>query len=129
MSTLTDPIGDFVTRMRNAQHGRRTDCRAQWSRIKESICNVMKQHGFLESVTTEGEGKDKEIVVTFRQDREPLILKRISTPGGRKYVGASGIRAHLHGNTMAIISTSAGLLTSKEARAKNIGGEILCTVS
>ncbi len=127
--SLTDPIGDLITRMRNAQHGRRTDCRAPWSKIKQAICDVMKQKGFLESVTVEGEETKKELVVTFKTDRPALILKRISTPGGRKYVGSTGIRALLHGNTLAIVSTSSGLLTSKEARAKNVGGEVLCTVS
>ncbi len=126
---LTDPIGDLVTRMRNAQHGRRTECRAQWSRIKQEMCEVMKANGFLEDVRSEGEGKDKEIVVVFRTDRPALTLKRISTPGGRKYVGAADIRHFLHGNSLAVISTSSGLLTNKEARAKNVGGEILCTVS
>lgn len=127
--SLTDPIGDLITRMRNAQHGRRTDCRAPWSKILQAICDLMKQKGFLESVTVEGEENKKELVVTFKTDRPALTLKRISTPGGRKYVGAEGIRALLHGNTIAIVSTSSGLLTSKEARAKNVGGEVLCTVS
>ena len=127
--SFTDPIGDLLTRMRNAQHGRRTECRAPWSRIKQAICDVLKQHGYLESVTVEGEGAKKELVVLFRQDREALTLKRISTPGGRKYVGSGEIRSHLHGNSLAVISTSSGLLTHKEARAKNVGGEILCTVS
>ncbi len=126
---LTDPIGDLITRMRNAQHGRRTECRAQWSRIKQAMCDVMQKHGYIESAVAEGEGKDKEIVVTFRQDRPPLILKRVSTPGGRKYVGANDIRKLLHGSSMAVISTSVGLLTNKEAREKNVGGEMLCTVS
>lgn len=126
---VSDPIGDFITRMRNAQHGRKTDCRAQWSRIKEAMCNLMKERGYLESVAVEGEGTKKEIVVTFRTDRPALTLKRISTPGGRKYVGAEGIRSLLHGNSMAIISTSSGLLSHKDAKAKNIGGEVLCTVS
>ena len=126
---LTDPIGDFLTRMRNAQHGRKTECRAQWSRIKQSMCELLKSRGYLESVHTEGEGVEKEIVVTFRTDRPALILKRISTPGSRRYVGAGDIRALLHGNSMAIISTSLGLLTDKDARAKNTGGELLCTIS
>ncbi len=126
---LTDPIGDLITRMRNAQHGRRTDCRAPWSRLKQAICDLLKQHGYLESVVVDGDGVGKELVVSFRQDREPLLLKRISTPGGRKYVGSEEIRMHLHGNSLAVISTSSGLLTSKQARAKNVGGEILCTVS
>ena len=126
---LTDPIGDFITRMRNAQHGRRTECRAQWSKLKEAICQVLKQNGFIESVSVEGEGSIREIVVTFKADRPALILKRVSTPGGRKYVASSDIRKLLHGNSIAVISTSSGLLTNKEARAKNVGGEILCTVS
>lgn len=126
---LTDPIGDLVTRMRNAQHGRKSECRAQWSRIKQAMCEVMLKHGFLEAVTTDGDGIEKEIVVTFRQDRPALTLKRISTPGGRTYVGTDEIRMFLHGNSMAVISTSAGLMTDREARSKNIGGEMLCTVS
>ncbi len=126
---LTDPIGDFITRMRNAQHGRKPECRAQWSRIKQSICELLKSRGYLESVSTEGEGVEKEIVVTFKADRPALILKRISTPGSRRYVGAGEIRGLLHGSSMAIISTSSGLLTDKEARSKNVGGELLCTIS
>ena len=126
---LTDPIGDLVTRMRNAQHGRRTDCRSQWSKIKQAICDLMQKKGYLDSVRIEGEGVEKEIVVTFRTDRPALTLKRISTPGGRKYVGAADIRHYLHGNSMAVVSTSSGLLTDKEARSKNVGGEVLCTVS
>jgi small subunit ribosomal protein S8 len=126
---LTDPIGDLITRMRNAQHGRRTECRAPWSRIKQQICEVMKTNGYLADVQTEGEGPAKEVVAVFRTDRPALVLKRISTPGGRKYVGSSDIRHHLHGSAMAVISTSSGLLTDKEAREKKVGGEILCTVS
>ncbi len=126
---LTDPIGDLLTRIRNAQHGRRTECRAPWSKLKERICGLLKTHGFVSASTTEGEGILKEVVVTFRTDRLPLELKRVSTPGGRKYVGAGDIRALLHGNSMAIISTSNGLLTDKEAREKNLGGEFLCTIS
>ena len=126
---LSDPIGDFLTRIRNAQHGRRTECRAHWSKVLQAICDLLKKHEYIDTVMVAGEGKEKEIIVTFHQDRAPLILKRVSTPGGRKYVGAEGIRALLHGNSIAIVSTSSGLLTSKEARAKNVGGEVLCTIS
>jgi small subunit ribosomal protein S8 len=126
---LTDPIGDLLTRMRNAQHGRRSECRAPWSRIKQSICELLKAQGYLAEVSTEGEGIEKEIVVVFRSDRPALELKRVSSPGGRKYVGAADIRAILHGAAIAIISTSSGLMTDKEARSKKIGGELLCTIS
>jgi small subunit ribosomal protein S8 len=126
---VTDPIGDLLTRMRNAQHGRRTECRAQWSRIKESICQLLKEHGYIADVQVDGEGVHRELVVIFKTDRPVLALKRVSTPGGRTYVGVDGIRHLLHGNTMAIISTSAGLLTDKQARERKIGGELLCTIS
>ncbi len=126
---LTDPIGDLLTRMRNAQHGRRSECRAPWSRIKQSICELLKAQGYLAEVSTEGEGIEKEIVVVFRSDRPALELKRVSTPGGRAYVGFADIRKYLHGSSMGVISTSNGLLTDKEAREKKVGGEFLCTVS
>lgn len=126
---LTDPIGDLLTRMRNAQHGRRTECRAQWSRIKQELCEVMKKNGYLADVRVEGEAPHQEIVVIFRTDRAPLTVSRVSRPGGRKYVGFDGIRHLLHGNSLAVLSTSQGLLTNREAREKKIGGELLCTVS
>ena len=126
---LTDPIGDLLTRIRNAQHGRRPECRAPWSKMKEGICQLLKTHGYIADARTEGEGVEKEVVVTFLTDRPALELKRVSSPGGRKYVGAADIRALLHGAAIAIISTSSGLMTDKEARSKKIGGELLCTIS
>ncbi|OGJ61913.1 30S ribosomal protein S8 [Candidatus Peribacteria bacterium RIFCSPLOWO2_01_FULL_51_18] len=126
---VNDPIGDFLTRMRNAQHGRLAECRAGWSKIKQSMCELLKEHGYLDTIRVEGEGSKKEIAVTFRKDRAPLTLKRISTPGSRKYVGKSGIRALLHGNDLAILTTSSGLLTHHEAIKRKIGGELICTIS
>ncbi len=126
---VSDPIGDLLTRIRNAQHGRRTECRAPWSKMKESICQLLKTQGYVAGVTTEGEGIEKSVVVTFLTDRLPLELARVSTPGGRTYVSAGDIRKFLHGSAMGIISTSNGLLTDKEAREKNLGGEFLCTIS
>jgi small subunit ribosomal protein S8 len=67
--------------------------------------------------------------VEFLKDRPVLTLKRISKPGGRKYVQSDEIRSLLHGNSLAIISTSQGLLTNTEAKKQNVGGEILCTIS
>ena len=127
--TLTDPIGDLLTRMRNAQHGRHTECRAPWSTLKENLCQLLLKNGYLAHVTTDGEGVQKNIVVSFRSDRGPLTLTRVSKPGSRKYAGAADIRSTLHGNELAIVSTSLGLLTNAEAKEKNIGGEVLCTIS
>jgi small subunit ribosomal protein S8 len=97
--------------------------------MKESICQLLKTNGYVADATTEGEGVEKEVVVKFLSDRLPLELKRVSTPGGRKYVGSGDIRAHMHGSAMGIISTSKGLITDKEARKQNLGGEFLCTIS
>lgn len=127
--TFTDPIGDFLTRMRNAQHGRRTECRAPWSTLKEQIATILQREGFVESSGVEGEGVEKEVVVKFRADRPVLELSRVSKPGARKYVGTDDIRSLLHGSAMALISTSRGILTDKEARTEKVGGEMLCTIS
>lgn len=127
--SLSDPIGDFLTRMRNAQHGRHLDCRAPWSKIKQAICELLKAENYIADVRVEGEVPNKEVIAVFRTDRPVLELKRISTPGGRKYVGSADIRKYLHGSALAIISTSAGLMSGKEAKAKKLGGEILCTIS
>jgi small subunit ribosomal protein S8 len=127
--SFTDPIADLLTRIRNAQHGRRPDCKLSWSTIKEAICNILKERGYFESVEVIGEGYRRELVLTFNQDKPFTSINRISTPGGRRYVGAESLRKVLKGNSYAIISTSQGLLTDKEARKRKIGGEVLCTFS
>ena len=127
--SMTDPIADLLTRIRNAQHGRRTECRASWSKMKQGICDLLKNHGYVADAMVEGEGKDKEVVVVFKTDRPALILARVSKPGARKYSASADIRKILHGNSLAIISTSSGLLTHREAKEKNVGGEVLCTIS
>ena len=126
---LNDPIADLLTRIRNAQHARRTECVAPWSKIKLHMCELLVREGYVESVEVEGEGVKQQLVVHFLPHREPLALKRISSPGSRKYVSGNAIRPHLHGASLAILSTSHGLLTDKQAREKKIGGELLCTIS
>jgi small subunit ribosomal protein S8 len=126
---VSDPIGDLLTRMRNAQHARRSECHAPWSRMKQGICELLKREGYLDDVRTEGDGVEKEVVAVFKSDRPELLLKRVSKPGARKYVGTGDIRKELHGSSLAIISSSHGLITQKEAREKKSGGELLCTVA
>lgn len=126
---VNDPIADLLTRIRNAQHARRTECVVPWSRIKQEICELLKVQGYVEEVAVEGDKAEKMITITFIPKRAPLELKRISTPGGRRYVGADGIRSFLHGASLAIVSTSNGLLTGKQAKEKNVGGELLCTIA
>ncbi len=127
--SFTDPIADLLTRIRNAQHGRRPDCTLPWSKIKEGICMILKDRGHLESVEVVGEGHLRQLVLVFNQDKLFTSITRISKSGGRRYVGAEEIRKVLHGNSYAIISTSQGLLTDKEARKRKIGGEVICTFS
>ncbi len=127
--SFTDPIADLLTRLRNAQHSRSADCTVPWSTMKQQICDILKDEHFLSSVAVSGEGKDKMITVTFDPKKPALSLKRVSTPGGRRYVGSADIRHFLHGASIAILSTSAGLMTHRTAKEKNIGGELLCTIA
>lgn len=129
MVHLTDPIGDLVTRLRNAQHARRTSCRAPWSKIKLQLCELLKREGLIEGVRVVGEEPKQELEITFIPAKPPLTLKRISKPGRRAYSGARALRPVLHGYGIAILTTSHGLMTDSEARKKKVGGEVLCTVS
>lgn len=129
MAALTDPIGDFLTRLRNAQHARRTSCRAPWSKIKQQLCELMKREGWIEDVLVVGDAPKQELEVIFHKEKPPLTLKRVSKPGRRIYVGAKDLKPVLHGFGMAIVTTSEGLLTEKEAKKKKVGGEYLCTIS
>ena len=126
---VTDPIADLLTRVRNAQHARNTGCHCPWSRHKEELCTLLKAEGYLSLVEIEGEGKEKTIMITFASDRPPLMLRRVSKPGRRVYMGKKELRPVLRGMGMAIVTTSQGLMTDREAREKGVGGEVLCTVS
>lgn len=125
---LTDPIGDMLTRMRNAQHARNPGCSVASSKILRGICDLLKREGYLASVTEEGEDARRTLTVTFHP-KKTIELKRVSTPGRRIYVKASDVKPHLQGFGIAVISTSQGLLTDKEAREKKIGGELICTIA
>ncbi len=125
MTPVTDPIGDLLTRMRNAQHARRTQCRAPHSRIKEELCQLLKREGWI----ADAQVVDGELEVTFHQEKPRLTLQRVSKPGRRVYSGGRELRPVLRGFGQAILTTSQGLLTDREAREKGIGGEVLCTVS
>jgi small subunit ribosomal protein S8 len=128
MTYVNDPIGDFLTRMRNAQGARRNFCRAPWSRMKENLAELLKREGLLESYSVIGEEPKQDIEVKFVAGRT-LELKRVSKPGRRVYSGAAEIKPVLRGYGIAILTTSQGLMTDSEARKKKVGGEVLCTIS
>lgn len=128
MPLLSDPIGDLLTRMRNAQHARKTTCMAPWSKIKLQLCELLKKEGWISNVEVLGEAPMQQIEVTFIPEKL-LTVTRVSKPGRRVYAGKDELRPVLQGFGMAVLTTSQGLMTDRDARAKNIGGEILCTIS
>lgn len=129
MVIVSDPIGDLLTRMRNAQRARRAVCRAPWSKIKVQLLELLKREGYVSEVKVVGDEPKLEVEVTFSKDHPALEVKRVSKPGRRVYTPSAEIKPVLQGYGIAVITTSQGLLTDKEAKAKKIGGEVLCTVS
>lgn len=128
MTYVTDPIGDLLTRMRNAQAARGTSTTAPWSRLKEELCELLKREGWLADVAVYEEEGHKMLEVQFVPGKK-LTLKRISKPGRRVYAGSKELRPVLRGFGIAVLTTSKGLLTDEEARKQSAGGEVLCTVS
>lgn len=129
MSPVNDPIGDLLTRIRNAQAARREGCIAPYSRIKHELLTVLKADGWIADVTVEGEIPEKQLIVTFVPEKMKLTIKRVSTPGRRVYSGAEDLKPVIHGFGVAILTTSKGLMTDKEAKKQKVGGEVLCTIS
>lgn len=128
MLVMNDPIGDLLTRIRNAQAARRSSCEAPWSRIKEELCRLLVRDGWLSGVEVIGEEPFKVLLVSFTPGKR-LTLKRVSKPGRRVYRGAAELRTVLRGFGASVLTTSRGLLTDDEAREQGIGGEVLCTIS
>lgn len=124
---MTDPIADFLTRIRNAQMAGNSQVRIPHSSVKEGIANVMKKNDLLDKVAVEGEGKEKALVLDLPERQ--LSLKRVSKPGQRIYTPASEIRKVENGFGIAVVSTSKGIMTGYEARQQNVGGELLCEIS
>ncbi|MFL2101125.1 30S ribosomal protein S8 [Desemzia sp. FAM 23991] len=129
---MTDPIADFLTRVRNANSAKHESLEVPASKVKKEIANILKREGFVKNVEFVEDDKQGVIRVFLKygQDNERVItgLKRISKPGLRVYAKAGDVPKVLNGLGIAIVSTSEGVVTDKEARTKNIGGEILAYV-
>jgi len=125
---LNDPIGDLLTRIRNAQAVGNATCSAPWSAIKEQLCTLLVKGEWLAGMEVAGEEPKQELVITFRTDRDPLTLKRVSKPGRRVYSSAKDLLPVRRGFGIAILTTSQGLMTDRDARMKKTGGEVLCTI-
>ena len=130
--SMTDPIADFLTRVRNANLAHHEVVEIPASKIKKSIAEILKSEGFIRDVEYIDDNKQGVIRVFLKygEDRNRVItgIKRISKPGLRKYAKAEDLPKVLNGLGIAIISTSAGVITDKEARSKQVGGEVLAYV-
>lgn len=132
MAVLSDPIADFLTRVKNAAYARNEFFTAPFSGIKAEIARILQEEGYIWSYVVEGEGKDKAIKVKsrFTPEGKPVItdVKRCSKPGRRQYVRSAEIPAVMNGLGISIVSTSAGLMTGAKARKQQIGGELIALV-
>ena len=130
--SMTDPVSDMLTRIRNGQHARKTSVSMPASNTKEAVARVLKSEGYITDFATDGEGAAKTLAVELKYfEGSPVIekIQRISKPGLRVYRGKEELPKVLGGLGVAIVSTSAGVMSDREAREKGIGGEVLCIVS
>lgn len=130
--SMSDPIADMLTRIRNAMMAGQAATDMPLSRLKVEIARILKREGYILDHTIESEGAHRTLKVFLKYDMEmePVIqgLKRISKPSLRRYVHSKKVPRVLGGLGVAILSTSRGVVTDREARRKNLGGEVLCYV-
>ncbi len=130
--SMTDPIADMLTRIRNAVAIRKSSVDVPYSKIKSAMLKVMKENGFIEDYTTElvkGHATLR-VKLKYGPEGEQVIrhIQRVSKPGRRIYVGADEVPQPLNGLGLAILSTPAGVLSHRDARRRRVGGEVLCEV-
>lgn len=130
--TMTDPIADMLTRIRNSLRNKRKTVRIPKSKMKMGIAEVLKKEGYIDGWTQVDEGIQGalELKLRYGPDGEVVInrIERNSKPGCRVYGGVDGLKPVLNGLGIAVLSTSKGILSDREARRQKIGGEVLCTV-
>ena len=127
----TDPIADFITRIRNAQMAQKAIVKSPSSRMKFTIAKILEREGFVGAVSEESDGPKKTLTVHLKyEDKKPVIssVKRISKPGRRVYRGAGNLPRVLSGMGIAIVSTSQGVMTNRDAQRRKLCGEILCEI-
>ena len=130
--SMTDPISDMLTRIRNGQKARKVSVTMPASQAKEAVAKVLKDEGYITGFATEGDGAATTLTVELKYfEGVPVIerLERTSRPGLRIYRGKEELPKVLGGLGIAIVSTSAGVMSDRQAREKGIGGEVLCIVS
>lgn len=131
MSNLSDPIADFLTRLRNANKASKAEVLLPYSKIKAEMARILKEEGYIANYEVETVGQFPQIKIQNKiLNRSSAItgLRRVSRPGLRRYVGATEVPRVLGGMGIAILSTPRGLLTGREAKKQNVGGELLAYV-
>jgi small subunit ribosomal protein S8 len=130
--SMTDPIADLLTRIRNGAHGRKEQVDVPWSRVKQQVVEVLTVEGYLKEHTVVEQGTRKVLRVWLRYDSQNRSvitgLKRVSKPSLRIYVGAREIPAVRQGLGVNVLSTPTGIISDREARKRNVGGELMCSV-
>lgn len=130
---MTDPIADYLTRIRNSVKARHQIVEIPSSNIKKEMTKILYEQGYILNYKFEADGKQGVIKIALKYNpktrQSPLkMIKRVSRPGLRKYVGVDEIPRVLNGLGIAIISTSDGIMTNKEASKRNVGGEVICYI-
>ena len=130
--SMTDPIADMLTRIRNGQSARKLSVSMPASKAKEAVAKVLQDEGYITGFAADGEGATRQLTVELKYfEGVPVIetIQRTSKPGLRIYRGKEDLPRVMGGLGVAIVSTSAGVMSDRQAREKGIGGEVLCVVS
>ena len=130
---ISDPIADFLTRIRNALKAQHRYVDIGWSKLKQNIADILKNQGFIEGYLVKHDNKNRgtiRIFLKYGEGRQPVIqgIKRVSKPGLRQYVGYQDIPKFFGGMGLSIVSTSRGVMAGSDAKDLKIGGELLCLV-
>jgi small subunit ribosomal protein S8 len=128
---MIDPISDMLTRIRNAGRALLPTVEVPHSRIKQDIAQILKKEGYVADVVVDGKVPKKTIKLRLKYEGKKNViegLKRVSSPGLRRYVGSTEIPRVLGGLGVSVVSTSEGVMTGTQAKKKNIGGELLCYI-
>ncbi len=129
---MTDPIADMLTRIRNALMVNKEVVEVPSSKMKKAIADIMLSEGYVSDVKLVEDGLSGKLVITLKYDgkRQPVIngLQRVSKPGLRTYAGVENMPKVMDGLGVAILSTNKGVMTDKQAKAANVGGEVLCYI-
>ncbi len=130
--SMSDPIADMLTRIRNAQMSEKASVSMPASKLKAAIAEVLKEEGYIDGYAVRGEGAKRELEIALKYYAgRPVIerIERVSRPGLRIYRGSGNLPKVLNGLGVAIVSTPRGVMTDRKARATNVGGEVLCVVA